>query len=257
MSLATDKWFRHLREKTPTEELVEVTNPLDVRIYELDLVMSYPLKQGFEMTDIHNIIRAIPDVTTVRTVGDTKRTQANRTVSLQRLKFAIQGQQRREEWVREILLPQIHKIDSRIKIHKIDRARIIDNKGLNELYNMRQSYGRTTPAPTIQQLATDWAEGGVMYDAPTEINLTRYSVMMLVSDLEPYLPRLPRKHGDHYEAGYKKFIENGPRDPIYLAIGKNNGEGKVKITGNEDNLRYAIQAGVKEVPVYISYQQQI
>jgi hypothetical protein len=58
--------------------------PLDVRVYEIDFVMSYPLGQGFEMTDIHNIIRAIPDVTTVRTVGETKRTQGNRTVSLQR-----------------------------------------------------------------------------------------------------------------------------------------------------------------------------
>ncbi len=55
------------------ESLQEADNPLDVRLYEIDYVMSYPLGQGFEITDIHNIIRAIPDVTTVRTIGNAKR----------------------------------------------------------------------------------------------------------------------------------------------------------------------------------------
>ena len=43
----------------------EAVNPLDVRVYEMDFVMSYPLGLGFEITDVHNIIRAIPDVTTI------------------------------------------------------------------------------------------------------------------------------------------------------------------------------------------------
>jgi hypothetical protein len=119
---------------------------------------------------------------------------------------------------------------------------------------MRQSPGRTTPVPTIQSLIDDWVEGGVMYDAPTNINLTRYSVMMPVEDLKHLCGREARKHGHHFDAGYQKFIENGPRDPIYLAIGKN---GRAKITGNEDDLRYAIKAGVEEVPVFISYQRQV
>jgi hypothetical protein len=93
-----------------------------------------------------------------------------------------------------------------------------------------------------------------MYDAPTNINLTRYSVMMPVSELEHLCGREARKHGHHFDAGYEKFIENGPRDPIYIAIGKN---GRAKITGNEDDLRYAIKAGVEEVPVFISYQRQV
>jgi hypothetical protein len=234
-------------------------NPLDVRLYEVDFVMSYPLGKGFEMTDIHNIIRAIPDVTTVRTVGETKRTQANRTVSLQRLKFALQGQIPREEWVRQILLPQIRKISPDIRIHKIERAEIISNskRRLEEGYfdsSMRQSPGRTTPVPSIQGLIDDWVEGGVMYDQPTNHNLTRYSVMMPVKELEHLCGREPRKHGHHFDAGYQYFIENGPRDPIYLAIGKN---GRAKITGNEDDLRYAIKAGVEEMPVFISYQRQV
>ena len=234
-------------------------NPLDVRLYEIDFVMSYPLGQGFEITDIHNIIRAIPDVTTVRTIGNTKRTQGNRTVSLQRLKFALQGQRSRKDWVKQILIPQIHKISSTIRLHRVEPADLVSSskQRLEELYynsSMRQSPGRTTPVPTIQSLIDDWVEGGVMYDAPTNINLTRYSVMMPVEDLKHLCGREARKHGHHFDAGYQKFIENGPRDPIYLAIGKN---GRAKITGNEDDLRYAIKAGVEEVPVFISYQRQV
>ena len=234
-------------------------NPLDVRLYEIDFVMSYPLGKGFEITDIHNIVRAIPDVTTVRTVGNKKRSQGNRSISLQRLKFALQGQIPREQWVKQVLLPQVRKISPEIRIHKVERADIVSNsqQRLEEYYaasSQRQSPGRVTPAPSIQGLIDDWVEGGVMYDAPTNINLTRYSVMMPVSDLEGLLGRVPRKHGHHFDAGYQNFIENGPRDPIYLAIGKN---GRAKITGNEDDLRYAIKAGVEEVPVFISYQRQV
>jgi len=239
----------------------EVVNPLDVRLYEIDYVMSYPLGQGFEITDIHNIVRAIPDVTTVRTVGNAKRSQGNRSVSLQRLKFALKGQRSRMDWVQQVLLPQIRKIDSRIRLHKVDRADLVStSRGkVTESYGyfnstQRQSPGRVTPRPTIQALIDDWVEGGVMYDAPTNINLTRYSVMMPVEDLKHLCGREPRKHGHHFDAGYEYFIQNGPRDPIYLAIGKN---GRAKITGNEDDLRYAIKAGVEEVPVFISYQRQV
>ena len=239
----------------------EAVNPLDVRLYEIDYVMSYPLGQGFEITDIHNIVRAIPDVTTVRTVGNAKRSQGNRSVSLQRLKFALKGQRSRMDWVQQILLPQIRKIDSRIRLHKVDRAELIStSRGkVTESYGyfnstQRQSPGRVTPRPTIQALIDDWVEGGVMYDAPTNINLTRYSVMMPVEDLKHLCGREARKHGHHFDAGYEYFIQNGPRDPIYLAIGKN---GRAKITGNEDDLRYAIKAGVEEVPVFISYQRQV
>ena len=93
-----------------------------------------------------------------------------------------------------------------------------------------------------------------MYDSPMLNSLSREHVMVPVEDLECLLSRNPRKHGDHFEAGYQNFIKIGPRDPIYIAVGKN---GKVKITGNEDDLRYAIKAGVEEVPVYFSYQTQV
>ena len=244
----------------PFEALQEArTNPLDVRLYEIDFVMSYPLQKGFEITDIHNIVRAIPDVTTVRTIGAKKRTQGDRSISLQRLKFALQGQKSRKEWVKQVLVPQIRKISSTIRLHRVEPADLVSSskQRLEELYynsSMRQSTGRAAPVPAIQSLVNNWVEGGVMYDQPTNINLTRYSVMMSVEDLKPYLSREARKHGHHFDAGYQNFIEIGPRDPIYLAIGKN---GRAKITGNEDDLRYAIKAGVEEVPVFISYQRQV
>ena len=235
------------------------TNPLDVRLYEIDFVMSYPLQKGFEITDIHNIVRAIPDVTTVRTIGTKKRTQGNRSISLQRLKFALRGQKSRKEWVKQILVPQVRKISSTIRLHRVEPADLVSSskQRLEELYynsSMRQSTGRAAPVPAVQSLIDDWVEGGVMYDQPTNLNLTRYSVMMPVSELEHLCGREARKHGHHFDAGYEKFIENGPSDPIYLAIGKN---GRAKITGNEDDLRYAIKAGVEDVPVFISYQRQV
>ena len=251
------------REETQQSDALPMqearANPLDVRLYEIDFVMSYPLQQGFEITDIHNIVRAIPDVTTVRTIGAKKRSQGNRSLSLQRLKFALQGQKSRKEWVKQVLVPQIRKISSTIRLHRVEPADLVSSskQRLEELYynsSMRQSSARTTPVPAIQSLVDDWVEGGVMYDQPTNINLTRYSVMMSVEDLKPYLSREARKHGHHFDAGYQNFIEIGPRDPIYLAIGKN---GRAKITGNEDDLRYAIKAGVEEVPVFISYQRQV
>ena len=136
MTYATDKWFKHIREEPLTEA---GANPLDVRLYEIDFVMSYPLGKGFEMTDIHNIIRAIPDVTTIRTIGDTKRTFGNRTISLQRLKFALRGRQNRMEWVAQVLLPQVRKISNQIRLHKIEPAGLVSSskQRLEEYYACR------------------------------------------------------------------------------------------------------------------------
>ena len=253
--------LKDFKDKTDNDtnlpDSVTEATTLDVRLYEIDFVMSYPLGVGFEMTDIHNIIRAIPDVTTVRTKGK-KRRAADRTVSVQNLKFALRGQKNRMEWVRQVLLPQIHKIDPSIKILRVDRADAIGGaSALKEYfgsYSMRQSPGRVTPTPRIQQILDDWMQGGVMYDSPMLTNISREHVMIPVEDIEHLLSRNPRKHGDHFEAGYQNFIQIGPRDPIYIAVGKN---GRVKITGNEDDLRYAIKAGVEEVPVYFSYQTQV
>lgn len=257
ISEAVDK-FKKTTGSDTNLPLQEAESLLDVRVYEVDFVMSYPLGLGFEITDIHNIIRAIPDVTTIRSIGNAKRTQGNRTVSLQHLKFALQGQKNRTEWLRQILLPQIHKIDSKIKIHRVERADLVStSKSLRENWggsSQRPTQAMRTPRATVQQTLADWVQGGVMYDMPMHTNLSSYHVMVPVEELEPFMNREPRKHGHHFDAGYENFIANGPLQPIYLAIGKN---GRAKITGNEDDLRYALKAGVKEVPVFFSYQRQV
>jgi hypothetical protein len=238
--------------------LEERASRFDVRVYEMDFVMSYPLGEGFEMTDIHNIIRAIPNVTTIRTVGKTKRTQGNRTISLQRLKFALQGQMSRREWVQQVLVPQVRKISQKIRLHRVDNPELsYSSKDLKESYTgltPTQTPGRKTPRGSVMQVLEDWVQGGVMYDAPSETTLMRYHVMVPVSELREFMTREPRKHGHHFEAGYQKFIEDGPVNPVFVAVGKN---GRVKITGNEDDLRYALKAGLEEVPVFFSYQRQV
>ena len=124
------------------------------------------------------------------------------------------------DWVQQVLLPQIRKIDSRIRLHKVDRAELIStSRGkVTELYYLPKAITRQVTPPHYTSLIDDWVEGGVVYDAPTNINLTRYSVMMPVEDLKHLCGREARKHGHHFDAGYEYFIQNGPRDPIYLAI---------------------------------------
>ena len=53
----------------------------------------------------------------------------------------------------------------------------------------------------------------------------------------------------------KYFIKTGPQAPVYLSIGKVNRTAKV--TGGEDLIWFAKKAGLKELPVFISYQRQV
>ena len=131
MSYPTDKWFRHLREQEEPEvaleeeeELEEVENPLDVRVYEIEYIMDYPLGQGLEIADIHDLVRSIPNVTTVRTVGEPRRMSGNRTATLQKLKFVLRGRKNRMAWVRQVLIPSIKQIDQRIRVRNIRRAEL-------------------------------------------------------------------------------------------------------------------------------------
>ena len=67
--------------------------------------------------------------------------------------------------------------------------------------------------------------------------------------------------GSHYRADanmfngrYKNFIKNGSQMPVYVAIGQN---GRVKVTGNEDDIWFASKSGLEELPVFFSYQKQV
>ena len=114
---------------------------------------------------------------------------------------------------------------------------------------------RATPTPTIDELISDWAEGGVqMYDHPTDTTNMAYHVMMPVKELWPYVATYYRGDQLSFDGNYQDFIANGASGPVFLAIGKN---GRASVTGNEDILWFAKKSGLEEVPVFISYQRQV
>jgi hypothetical protein len=85
-------------------------------------------------------------------------------------------------------------------------------------------------------------------------NQMQYHVMMNVDDLWKYCSRYYRGTKTDFDGRYKNFISQGPQMPVYIALGQN---GRVKITGNEDIIWFAKQAGLQEVPVFFSYQKQV
>jgi hypothetical protein len=42
--------------------------------------------------------------------------------------------------------------------------------------------------------------------------------------------------------------------PVYVALGQN---GRVRLTGGEDLIWFAKKSGLKELPVFFSYQRQV
>ena len=146
-----------------------------------------------------------------------------------------------------------------LNVVSIDRVDLIATslKSINEdVYSMYQTnMSFKTPRASIEDVVRDWSEGGVMdYDTPMSAQYMRYHVMMPVEELRPLMSREFRKPMDGFTGGYQNFIENGPQLPVVVAIGKN---GRAKITGNEDDVWYAIESGLEELPVYFSYQNQI
>ena len=59
---------------------------------------------------------------------------------------------------------------------------------------------------------------------------------------------------DAFNGMYQNFIARGPQLPVFIALGKN---GRIKITGNEDIIWFAKKSGLEEVPVFLSYQNQV
>ena len=112
----------------------------------------------------------------------------------------------------------------------------------------------TTPRMSMEDIIKDWEEGVKAFDVPVNTNDMSYHVMMPLCELEPFMSRIYRADKISFDGRYKQFIENGPTLPVYLAIGRG---GRVKVTGNEDILWFAKRSGLEEVPVFISYQNQV
>jgi len=82
-------------------------------------------------------------------------------------------------------------------------------------------------------------------------------MMVPTAELWKYCSRVyraPTNVFDDKMSQYQEFIATGIDMSIYVAVGMN---GRIKITGNEDFVWFAQKAGVKELPVFLSYQKQV
>ena len=195
-------------------------------------------------------------------------------VATYEIKFELVGSIGRVKYRDKILIPNLMQIKGlrilRVSpIHRTNvrgtlrtvREELIKEAGFGGEYG-GSAVGfnhSTTKIPSnrmdLESIAADWSAGSVMaYDAPMDTTDMRYHVMMPVEDLLKYIGREFRAPMDAFDGMYQNFIKNGAEAPVYVAVGKNN---RVKITGNEDLIWFAKRAGLRELPVFLSYQKQV
>ena len=262
--------------------LQEKDDTYDLRIYSIKVGVVVDRDNGGSESETATEIRGVEAVTTVRPVAASKRpVTATSEYVLYDIKFELLGAQSRTGFRDKVLLPRMRqikglKIMTVSSIHRTNRkgtirtvrevvkeaAGGISNFGgqAGALGAMRNTYTRRlpTPAPTLQGVLEDWAEAGVqIYDMPSVTNNMSYHSMVPVQEFfdhePPLVSREFRAPKDAYDGLYQNFIKNGPQAPVYVAVGKN---GRMKVTGGEDILWFAKQAGLEEVPVFYSYQRQ-
>jgi hypothetical protein len=256
--------------------LNEKDDSYDLRIYRVNVITSMSGQLGGESQEVQTEIRGVEGVTTVKTLGDAKKVGDN-TIATYEIKFELLGTQSREVYRDKILIPSLMKIKG-LKILRVSPISQTNIKGtirtvreaLNEYGGIANFGGRTsdiarmrrtagtvmrTPRSTLQDVLDDWVEGGVkLYDDPAPTDHMRYHVMFPVSELYDLMGREFRAPKDSFDGMYRNFIKNGPSGPVYIALGRN---GRAKITGNEDIVWFAKKSGLKEVPVFFSYQRQV
>jgi hypothetical protein len=258
--------------------LNEKDETYDLRIYSMKIDVAISKDIGGEVQETQTEIRGIDGVTTVRTVGDT-RDVGSSNVGTYEIKFELLGNIGRVKYRDKILIPGLMKIKGlRIlrvsSMHRTNvrgtirtvREELMEYGGIanfgGSVGNLGAVGGRAsmgtkmrTPRMSIEDIMMDWAEGGVkMYDEIAPNNLMGYHVMYPVEELLDYLGREFRAPMDAFDGMYQQFIKNGPTAPVYVALGKNK---RAKITGGEDIVWFAKRAGLKEVPVFFSYQRQV
>ena len=264
----------------------EIDSSYDLRIYKIQIGCSIDKNIGGTESETATEIRGIQSVTTVRPVAARKRdmTPTSEFV-LYDIKFELIGASSRKDYLENILLPNLRKIKGLriISVSKVTRANrrgsirnVRESKLLRE-YGMGSGYGYTangggasnlgkqrrthgremiTPRPQLQSMLDDWSQGGVMaYDAPTNHTDMRYHVMMPVEELWPLINSEEYSGSKKdFQGEYRNFISTGADAPVYLALGQN---GIVKITGGEDQVWFAKESGLEELPVFLSYQKQV
>tara|TARA_A100001011_G_C13852910_1_gene651633 strand:- start:48 stop:635 length:588 start_codon:yes stop_codon:yes gene_type:complete len=195
-------------------------------------------------------------------------------VATYEIKFELIGNQGRVKYRDRVLLPNlmnikglkilrvspIHRTNVRGTIRTVREA-LINEAGFGGEYG-GTAIGfnhSTSKMPSnrmdLETIAADWGAASVMaYDTPMDTTDMRYHVMMPVEDLLNYTSREFRAPKDAFDGMYQNFIKNGAQAPVYVAVGKNR---RIKITGNEDLVWFAKRAGLKELPVFLSYQKQV
>lgn len=252
----------------------------DLRLYSIKIDVAISKDIGGEIQETQTEIRGIDGVTTVRTVGDTNDVGTSQ-VGTYEIKFELLGNLGRVKYRDRILIPGLMKVKGlrvlRVSpIHRTNaqgtirtvREELVEYGGISNFGGGVSSLGAmagrgsrgikmNTPRSSLQDVLDDWAEGGVkLYDEMAPNDHMAYHVMYPVEELinADLMSRTFRAPMDAFDGMYQNFIKNGPNAPVYIALGQN---GRAKITGNEDIVWFAKRAGLKEVPVFFSYQRQV
>jgi len=258
---ATDKWFRYISG----EEINEAKRGIDLRLYKVVLGIVIDLDAAGSDGQIENQIRGIEGVTTVTHMSDKqKKVITGKHYREYEIKFEIFGAESRDRYRDLTLAPAIArdvrgaKIVARGRIEKVE-AGLSESQWGGRAYATALTHNSPemphTPALTIDAILDDWMYGSVQaYDTPMNTTDMAYHVMVPVDELWELCGRYYRGSRQDFDGRYQNFIKDGPQNPVFVAVGRN---GRVKLTGNEDDVWFAKKSGVKELPVFFSYQRQV
>ena len=247
------------------ERIDQMLNELiEVRRYRMNIEMILDIGPETPIEDYKDVIRACKGVTTVNTIRS--ETRNDKATAIFGIKFALKAQESRKIYLRETFFPYIKGIvglaigpsgySQPEQLTKLREGSILSTYPLMSYGTIPQSSRKfPTPRLSIDKVVADWTEGGVMaYDTPMDANNMRYHVMVPTEELKKLISSHYRADANMFYGKYKNFIKNGPQQAVYVAVGKN---GRIKITGNEDDVWFASKSGLEELPVFFSYQNQV
>tara|TARA_X000001382_G_scaffold103237_2_gene78115 strand:- start:1289 stop:2077 length:789 start_codon:yes stop_codon:yes gene_type:complete len=258
---STEKWFRYLSG----EDVINEKRGIDLRLYRVTLGVVVDLDKAGTDSQIENQIRGIKGVTTVAHISKAQKSVATGAKYREyEIKFEIYGAQSRDTYRDLTLVPTIAKEVYGVKV--VERGRVEQIKvGLDESLWGGSAYATAykrnmpamphTPALSIDSVLADWVDGAVQaYDTPMNTRDMAYHVMVPVEELWNLCGRYYRGSKQDFDGRYQHFIKNGSQQPVYVAVGRNS---RIKLTGNEDDVWFAKKSGLKELPVFFSYQRQV
>ena len=258
---ATDKWFRYISG----EEVNEARRAIDLRLYKVTLGIVIDLDKAGSDGQIENQIRGIEGVTTVSHLSDRQKTViTGKRYREYEIKFEIFGTESRDRYRDLTLAPAIArevqgaKVVARGPIEKVEGGlseSLWAGTAYSTAFNRQTPEMPHTPALTIDAVMQDWMHGSVQaYDTPMNTKDMAYHVMVPVDELWELCGRYYRGSKQDFDGRYQRFIKYGSENPVFVAVGRN---GRVKLTGNEDDVWFAKKSGLKELPVFFSYQRQV